>query len=79
MYSLTNKQLLRLNKEKCKVPRLGKFNKEQQYFVRNKGKQMKFQETDLEKGLGMHIDPNLDFENTLKPLLKRPPMFITKY
>ena len=71
MYSWTNQWLLKFNKEKCKVLHLGKSNKKHEYFIGNEGEQIKLEETDLEKDLGIHIDPNLDFKKHIKATAKK--------
>ena len=71
MYSWTNKWLLKFNKEKCKVLHLGKNNSKYEYFIGNEGEKIKLEETDLEKDLGIHIDPNLDFKKHIKTTAKK--------
>ena len=71
MFSWTNKWLLKFNKEKCKVLHLGKNNSKYEYFIGNEGEKIKLEETDLEKDLGIHIDPNLDFKKHIKTTAKK--------
>ena len=71
MYSWTNKWLLKFNKEKCKVLYLGKSNKKHEYFIGNDGEQIKLEETDLEKDVGINIEPNLNFREHIKTTAKK--------
>ena len=39
--------------------------------IGNEGEKIKLEETDLEKDLGIHIDPNLDFKKHIKTTAKK--------
>ena len=50
---------------------LGKNNQKHQYTICNTEDKTLLDETDLEKDLGVFIDPNLDFKKHIKTQLRR--------
>ena len=66
MFEQTQKWLLKFNKEKCKLLHIGKNNKKHKYFIGTGHQKINLDESDLEKDLGIYIDPNLDFKKHIK-------------
>ena len=52
---------LKFNADKCKVMHLGNHNKGLEYHMHKDGIQVKLQTTELEKDLGVYVDPKLTF------------------
>ena len=71
MFLWTQKWLLKFNKDKCKVLHLGKNNPKNKYFIGSENERVELEETDLEKDLGIFIDPNLDFKKHIKSIVKK--------
>ena len=71
MYEWTNKWLLKFDKEKCKVLHLGRNNPKHEYFIGNDVDRITLDETDLEKDLGVFIDPELNFKNHVKKTVQK--------
>ena len=71
MFLWTQQWLLKFNKEKCKVLHLGKNNPNYKYSIGTEDEKIILDTTDLEKDLGVHIDPNLDFKNHIKTIVKK--------
>ena len=71
MFEWTQKWLLKFNKDKCKILHLGKNNQKHQYTIGNTEDKTLLDETDLEKDLGVFIDPNLDFKKHIKNTVKK--------
>ena len=71
MYHWTQKWLLKFNKEKCKILHLGKNNPCYSYTIGEDNDKITLETTDLEKDLGIFIDPNLDFKKHIKTTVKK--------
>ena len=71
MYLWTQQWLLKFNKEKCKVLHLGKNNPKNKYFIGTNNERIELEETELEKDLGIFIDPNLDFKKHIKNITRK--------
>ena len=71
MYQWTQKWLLNFNKEKCKILHLGKNNEKNEYFIGTGDNRIPLDETELEKDLGVYVDPNLDFKSHIKNTVKK--------
>ena len=71
MYQWTQKWLLNFNKEKCKILHLGKKNEKNEYFIGTGDQRIPLDETELEKDLGVYVDPNLDFKSHIKNTVKK--------
>ena len=71
MYHWTQKWLLKFNKEKCKILHLGKHNPCNSYTIGEDNDKITLETTDLEKDLGIFIDPNLDFKKHIKTTVKK--------
>ena len=71
MFEWTQKWLLQFNKEKCKILHLGNKNQKNEYFIGSDDQRITLAETDLEKDLGVYIDPNLDFKKHIKNTVKK--------
>ena len=71
MFLWTQKWLLKFNKDKCKVLHLGRNNPHHKYSIGEEDDRVVLETTDLEKDLGVHIDPNLDFKNHIKTIVKK--------
>ena len=71
MFLWTQKWLLQFNKDKCKVIHLGKNNPKNKYFIGHENERVELEETDLEKDLGIFIDPHLDFKKHIKTVVKK--------
>ena len=71
MYHWTQKWLLKFNKEKCKILHLGKNNPCYSYTIGEDNDKITLETTDLEKDLGVFIDPNLDFKKHIKTTVKK--------
>ena len=71
MFLWTQKWLLKFNKDKCKILHIGKNNPKNKYYVGNENDRHELNETDLEKDLGVFIDPNLDFKKHIKTIVKK--------
>ena len=56
-----NQWQLRFNAEKCKVMHLGTNNAKYAYTMQKEGKAVELETTELEKDLGVYIDPGLTF------------------
>jgi len=54
---------LKFNAEKCKVMHLGTKNSKHQYIMHNEGIEITVQQTELEKDLGVFVDPKLTFSS----------------
>ena len=70
MYVWTTKRLLKFNKEKCKIVHLSKKNKKNMtiLLVPPGEDRIKLEKSDLQKDLGVYIDPDLKFKNHIKIL-----------
>ena len=75
MFKWTQKWLLKFNKEKCKLLHIGKSNKKNKYFIGTGHQRINLDESDLEKDLGIYIDPNLDFKKHIKNTVKKIKLF----
>ena len=71
MYEWTNKWLLKFNKQKCKILHLGKNNPKHDYFIGDGTQRIILEETDLEKDLGVFLDPELDFKSHIKKTVQK--------
>ena len=71
LYQWTQTWLLKFNKEKCKILHLGKNNEKNKYFIGQNNERITLDETDLEKDLGIFIDPNLNFKKHIKNTVKK--------
>jgi len=71
MFLWTQKWLLKFNKDKCKILHIGKKNPKNKYYVGTEQEKQVLEETDLEKDLGVFIDPNLDFKKHIKNVVKK--------
>ena len=66
MYSWTQKWLLKFNEKKCKVLHVGNNNPNYDYFIGEPNNKTKLEITELEKDLGVNIDPHLNFKKHIK-------------
>ena len=71
MFLWTQKWQLQFNKDKCKVIHLGKNNPKNKYFIGSINDKVELEETDLEKDLGVYVDPLLDFKKHIKTVVKK--------
>ena len=71
MYEWTQKWLLQFNKEKCKILHLGTKNEKNKYFIGSDDQRITLEESDLEKDLGVFIDPNLNFKKHINNTVKK--------
>ena len=71
MFLWTQKLQLQFNKDKCKVIHLGKNNPKNKYFIGSINDKVELEETDLEKDLGVYVDPLLDFKKHIKTVVKK--------
>ena len=71
MFLWTQKWLLKFNKDKCKILHIGKKNPKNKYYVGSEQDKQELEDTDLEKDLGIFIDPNLDFKKHIKNIVKK--------
>ena len=71
MYEWTQKWLLQFNKEKCKILHLGNKNEKNKYFIGSDDQRITLEESDLEKDLGVYIDPNLNFKKHINNTVKK--------
>ena len=71
LFQWTQTWLLKFNKEKCKILHLGKNNEKNKYSIGQNNERITLDETDLEKDLGIFIDPNLDFKKHIKNTVKK--------
>ena len=71
MFLWTQNWLLKFNKEKCKILHLGRNNPKYKYSIGEEDDKIILETTDLEKDLGVHIDPNLDFKDHIKTIVKK--------
>ena len=71
MYLWTQKWLLKFNKNKCKILHIGKKNPKNKYFIGTEDDKTELEVTELEKDLGILIDPNLDFKKHIKTIVKK--------
>ena len=71
MFLWTQNWLLKFNKEKCKILHLGRNNPRYKYCIGTDDDKIVLETTDLEKDLGVHIDPNLDFKNHIKTIVRK--------
>ena len=56
-----NKWQLNFNADKCKILHIGGTNPNRKYFMTQCGIPVELHETKLEKDLGIHLDPELNF------------------
>ena len=63
LFQWTQKWLLQFNKDKCKILHLGKNNPKYNYTIGEAENKVTLSETELEKDLGIYVDPNLDFKD----------------
>ena len=66
MFDWTQKWLLKFNKDKCKILHLGKNNPKNKYFIGTGDQRIPLGITELEKDLGVNVDPNLNLKKTCK-------------
>ena len=66
MFLWTQKWLLKFNKDKCKILHIGKKNPKNKYYIGSTNERTELTETDLEKDLGILIDPGLNLKKTHK-------------
>ena len=78
MYNWTEKWLLKFNKQKCKIIHIGKNNRKLDYTIGTDDNKLIVEKTELEKGLGVKIDPQLNFKNHVKLTVKKPVMLHIK-
>ena len=71
MFLWTQQWLLQFNKEKCKILHIGKKNPKNKYFIGPEQERIELTETELEKDLGIYVDPNLDFKKHIKTIVKK--------
>ena len=71
MFLWTQQWLLQFNKEKCKILHIGKKNPKNKYFIGPEQERIELTETELEKDLGIFVDPNLDFKKHIKTIVKK--------
>ena len=71
MFLWTQQWLLQFNKEKCKILHIGKKNPKNKYFIGPEQEKIELTETELEKDLGIFVDPNLDFKKHIKTIVKK--------
>ena len=71
MFLWTQNWLLKFNKDKCKILHLGRNNPHHKYSIGAENDKVILETTDLEKDLGVHIDPNLDFKSHIKTIVKK--------
>ena len=71
MFQWTQKWLLQFNKDKCKILHLGKNNPKYNYTIGEEENIVNLSETELEKDLGIYIDPNLDLKKHIKSIVKK--------
>ena len=71
MFEWTQKWLLKFNKDKCKIIHIGKNNKKHDYFIGTGEHRIRLEESDLEKDLGVFIDPDLNFKKHIKNTVKK--------
>ena len=71
MFLWTQKWLLKFNKNKCKILHIGKKNPKNKYFIGTDDDKTELEVTELEKDLGIFIDPNLDFKKHIKTIVKK--------
>ena len=71
MFDWTQKWLLKFNKEKCKILHLGRNNPPNKYFIGKGDQRIPLEVTELEKDLGVHVDPDLNFKNHVKTIVKK--------
>ena len=71
MFDWTQKWLLKFNKEKCKILHLGRNNPQNKYLIGKGDQRIPLEVTELEKDLGVHVDPNLNFKNHVKTIVKK--------
>ena len=57
---------LRFNASKCKVLHIGKNNPRYEYSMKAGDKRQQLEETDLEKDIGVNIDPLLKFSTHIE-------------
>lgn len=62
MFLWTQQWILKFNKSKCKILHIGKKNPKNKYLIGSNKDKTELEETELEKDLGIFIDPNLDFK-----------------
>ena len=71
LYLWTQKWLLKFNKDKCKILHLGKNNPQNKYYVGLDNERIPLEVTDLEKDLGIYVDPDLNFKKHIKNIVKK--------
>ena len=71
MYDWTKKWLLKFNEKKCRVLHIGRNNKKFKYYIDEESNRTELEITDLEKDLGVNIDPLLTFKCHIKITVKK--------
>ena len=71
MYNWTSSWLLKFNETKCQVLHLGENNPKYDYFIGTDDSRVKLEESNLEKDLGVYIDPNLNFEKHIEKITQK--------
>ena len=67
----SNKWQLKFNADKCKILHIGGKNPNQKYYMTQCGKPVELHETKLEKDLGHHIEPELNFRKHYEKQLNK--------
>ena len=71
LYEWTNKWLLKFNDTKCKVMHIGLNNPHYTYTIGNSTSKISLESTNIEKDIGVYIDPLLKFNHHVTEIVKK--------
>ena len=71
MFNWTQQWQLNFNASKCKILHIGENNPRHSYFIGNGNSKSEIEKTELEKDLGVFVDPELNFESHIEHTVKR--------
>ena len=66
----SDKWLIKFNSDKCKILHLGPNNPKYNYYIKDNNIITILKETNLERDLGVNIDPNLTFDSHITNVIK---------
>ena len=66
----SDKWLIKFNSDKCKILHLGPNNPKYNYYIKDNNIITILKETNLERDLGVNIDPNLTFDSHITSVIK---------
>ena len=71
MFNWTQQWQLNFNASKCKILHVGENNPRHTYYIGNGNSRSEIEKTELEKDIGVFVDPELNFESHIEYTVKR--------